>query len=157
MQMSFMPEFSFGRDADLVFPKNTRAGVGQARTRVSKTRSSNLDNWTKVWSTIHPIMRTIFIRAVLLLGALFLLCVAAMAWAMRQPPEKFGRIMSRTPTAAFIFLPFETLWTNARAGDLKPGDAAPDFSLTELNKSAQVQLSSFRGKQPVVLVFGSYT
>jgi peroxiredoxin len=34
---------------------------------------------------------------------------------------------------------------------------APDFTLPTLDKSANVQLSSFRGKQPVVLVFGSYT
>ena len=40
---------------------------------------------------------------------------------------------------------------------LKAGDAAPDFKLPTLDKSAQVELASFRGQKPVVLVFGSYT
>jgi peroxiredoxin len=37
------------------------------------------------------------------------------------------------------------------------GDTAPDFQLSTLDHKSEVQLSSFRGKQPVVLVFGSYT
>jgi peroxiredoxin len=40
---------------------------------------------------------------------------------------------------------------------LRPGDAAPDFSLAKLDKTASVQLSSLTAHQPVVLVFGSYT
>ena len=50
-----------------------------------------------------------------------------------------------------------------RSGDLrmpdtlKVGDAAPDFRLKTIDGSAEVQLSSYRGKQAVVLVFGSYT
>ena len=36
-------------------------------------------------------------------------------------------------------------------------DMAPDFVLPTVNRKSQVRLSSFRGKQPVVLVFGSYT
>lgn len=50
-------------------------------------------------------------------------------------------------------------------GTLKVGDAAPDFELKRLpaegEKKAdppeQVKLSSFQGKRPVVLIFGSYT
>lgn len=40
----------------------------------------------------------------------------------------------------------------------KPGEKAPDFKLPRLDpKSPAVQLSSFQGRSPVVLVFGSYT
>jgi peroxiredoxin len=46
----------------------------------------------------------------------------------------------------------------ARAGKLQVGDPAPDFTLTKLDKSAQVQLSALIAQgQPVVLIFGSYT
>jgi peroxiredoxin len=54
-------------------------------------------------------------------------------------------------------VPFEPLWNFARGGNLKHGDEAPDFNLPTQDKSRQVRLSSFRGKRPVVLVFGSYT
>lgn len=77
-------------------------------------------------------------------------------WAMRQPPEKFGRVMSHMPGPAFMLFPFETMWTKARAGALQPGEAAPDFRLKTLDHKSEVQLSELRGK-PVVLVFGSYT
>jgi len=78
--------------------------------------------------------------------------------SMRQPPETFSRVMSRMPAAVvFLSLPFETLWTHARAGELRPGDQAPDFSLLKLDKSERIQLSALTARQPVVLVFGSYT
>jgi len=102
-------------------------------------------------------MRTILKRVAIVLVLLYVVCVMSMAWVMRQPPEKFGKVMSHMPVAAFIFLPFETLWKDARAGDLKTGTSAPDFSLNILDSSTQVRLSSFRDKQPVVLIFGSYT
>jgi hypothetical protein len=83
---------------------------------------------------------------------------------MRQPPDRFGRIMARMPTAVFMIVPFEPMWTVARAGNLEVGDNAPDFVLRtadrkrhEQQPETHVQLSSFRGRQPVVLVFGSYT
>lgn len=44
-----------------------------------------------------------------------------------------------------------------RQGDLKPGDLAPDFTLEPRGGGAAVTLSAFRGRQPVALVFGSYT
>jgi hypothetical protein len=94
------------------------------------------------------------IVAVLFCYAGFLVFVG---WAMRQPPEKFGRIMSHIPMPAMLLFPFETMWSHARAGTVHPGDEAPDFSLPTLDHNSQVQLSSFRGRQPVVLVFGSYT
>jgi hypothetical protein len=40
---------------------------------------------------------------------------------------------------------------------LKPGDLAPDFKLPTVKGDAVVKLSSFQGKKPVVLIFGSYT
>ncbi len=102
-------------------------------------------------------MRSVLIRVVAGLAILYLLLVLGLAWAMRQPPEVFGRVMSKAPAPAYIILPFETLWTWARAGQLRPGDPAPDFNLQAKDKDRRVQLSSFRGSKPVVLVFGSYT
>ena len=94
-------------------------------------------------------------------GALILVWVlacAAIYAAMRQPPETFGRVMARMPgPIVFLAFPFETLWTHARAGDLRVGDTAPDFSLTKVDKSGQVQLAALNRQQPTVLVFGSYT
>jgi len=77
--------------------------------------------------------------------------------AMHQPPEQFGRFMSKMPVAVFLVSPFETLWTRARAGNLSVGDSAPDFTLPTFDKSAQVNLETIRKDRPVVLVFGSYT
>lgn len=37
------------------------------------------------------------------------------------------------------------------------GDLAPDFALKTLEGARPVRLTDFRGKRPVVLVFGSYT
>lgn len=39
----------------------------------------------------------------------------------------------------------------------KVGDLAPDFELQDPSGRTAVRLSSFRGKRPVALVFGSYT
>ena len=91
------------------------------------------------------------------LGAVYALLVGGLFVAMLQPPDTFGQIMKRVPWPAFVALPFETLWNVARDGRLAVGDPGPDFALENADKSARVQLSSFRGKKPVVLVFGSYT
>ncbi|HEV2445003.1 MAG TPA: hypothetical protein VGS58_03745 [Candidatus Sulfopaludibacter sp.] len=82
---------------------------------------------------------------------------AGLYWAMRQPPDAFGRVMMKVPTPMMLVLPFETLWMRARGGRLSTGDMAPDFRLPTLDRKDTVQLASFRGSQPVVLVFGSYT
>ncbi len=89
----------------------------------------------------------------------WVIACGALYQIMRQPPETFARVMARIPgPAAFLVLPFETLWTHARAGNLQVGDPAPDFSLMKLDKSAPVQLSSLTAQgRPVVLIFGSYT
>lgn len=78
-------------------------------------------------------------------------------WAMHQPPEKFGRVMMHMPTPAYFLFPFETMWTQARHGQLNPGDAAPDFTVKILEDKTPVQLASLWDSKPVVLVFGSYT
>ena len=98
---------------------------------------------------------------------LFALGVIVLAWLvgcaviysnMRKPPEEFGRFMTRIPApVAFMAFPFETLWTHARAGMVNVGDAAPDFALMKTDKSELVRLSALNQKQPVVLIFGSYT
>ena len=40
---------------------------------------------------------------------------------------------------------------------LKAGDVATDFKLKSLDGKHSTKLSSYRGKQPVALIFGSYT
>jgi peroxiredoxin len=42
-------------------------------------------------------------------------------------------------------------------GALKAGDAAPDFTLKSPDGKESVTLASFKGQEPVVLVFASYT
>jgi hypothetical protein len=98
-----------------------------------------------------------------LAGALSVLVVAwigflgTIDWAMHQPPEVFGRIMSHMPMPAFFLFPFETMWTQARHGSLSPGVQAPDFTVETLEAKSPLQLASLWTTKPVVLVFGSYT
>jgi hypothetical protein len=76
-------------------------------------------------------------------------CIAntALAWAVfgqtpkSLPGEKF------TPPAPGERQPEK----------LKVGDAAPDFTLADPSGKKEVKLSSFQGKKPVVLIFGSCT
>ena len=82
----------------------------------------------------------------------------AFIWrAMHKPPEDFARVMSHMPWEIFLVVPFETLWTRARAGSLNIGDSAPDFSLLKLDKTSTIRFSEVNKAQPVVMVFGSYT
>ena len=87
----------------------------------------------------------------------------AICTAMHKPVERFGRIMSYMPGPMFMVIPFEPMWNVARAGELETGNPAPDFALQPVDakghvtSDGRVRLSSFRGQQPVVLVFGSYT
>ena len=99
----------------------------------------------------------ILLRVVAILLAAEVALCAGMYWAMSQPPDVFGRIIARTPSIFMMVVPFEPLWMRARAGAVKPGDMAPDFRLPALDRKETVQLSSYRGSRPVVLVFGSYT
>ena len=77
--------------------------------------------------------------------------------AVMRDPTLFGRVMRRVPEPAFVVIPFKRLWFIARAGRLKQGDAAPDFDLVTQDTKSRVRLASFRGREPVVLIFGSYT
>jgi len=107
----------------------------------------------------HAFPTRILLRAFVVIAVLWLLGSAALYQIMRQPPETFARFMAKLPgPVPFLLFPFETLWTQARAGALQVGDRAPDFSLMKLDKSASVQLSALTAQgQPVVLIFGSYT
>ena len=99
------------------------------------------------------------ITAAILAGVLVLwLAFVTFMWrAMHKPPEDFARVMSHMPWEVFLIVPFETLWTKARAGTLNTGDSAPDFSLVKLDKTATVHFSEINKIQPVVMIFGSYT
>ena len=96
-------------------------------------------------------------NGMILLFLLWLAASGALFAVMRQPPATFGRVMSHVPDAAFLVFPFETMWTRARAGQLRTGDVAPDFSLLKLDKSETIRLATLASQKPVVLVFGSYT
>ena len=93
------------------------------------------------------------------IATLWVLACLALYGVMRKSPEQFAQVMARIPgPIPFLLLPFETLWTHARAGALQVGSPAPDFALMKLDKTARVRLSSLTAlSRPVVLVFGSYT
>jgi len=91
------------------------------------------------------------------LAAAYLLVSAVLLAIMWQPPVRFAKVIAKVPGPMFMLFPFETLWRLARGGQVRPGDTAPDFDLQTLDKTARVRLSSFRGSEPVVLIFGSYT
>jgi hypothetical protein len=81
--------------------------------------------------------------------ALGLLAAAGLAWAAQQkPPRPAGK-------------PGEVNTPPARgerpAEQLTVGDPAPDFTLPDAAGKNEVRLASFRGKKPVVLIFGSHT
>jgi len=109
--------------------------------------------------TRHKPARRLWLRTLVVVALLWVLACICLFAVMRQPPDNFAQVMARVPgPVAFLVLPFETLWTRARAGRLEVGDRAADFSLMKLDKSAQIQLSALTAqRQPVVLVFGSYT
>ncbi len=103
---------------------------------------------------VKPALKVLVVLVVLyVIGCLGLLA------AMYQPPSRFGKIMAKIENpVVFMLFPFKSLWFAARDGDLKPGDAAPDFVLPKQGaRNETVRLSSFQGNRPVVLVFGSYT
>ena len=107
---------------------------------------------------VNILRRKWFRRGVALFVVFYLAALTFIYWAMRQPPEKFARVMSKLPApVVFLAFPFEPLWMRARAGTLNPGDQAPDFSLSKQDKTGSVQLAALTAQQPVVLVFGSYT
>ncbi len=97
------------------------------------------------------------LKTLLAVAILYAAILGAALAVMYQPPKRFGDIMAHVPDIAFAVVPFRPLWFIARGGRLQPGDAAPAFELPTPDKAQTVQLASFRGARPVVLVFGSYT
>jgi hypothetical protein len=91
-----------------------------------------------------------------LLAAAWLAFVAFLYTKMTAAPPEFTAVMAKLPMPVMMVVPFEPLWSKARAGTLQPGDAAPDFHLATAGRSGKVRLSDERGR-PVVLIFGSYT
>jgi hypothetical protein len=102
-------------------------------------------------------LRKALIVTLTIVAVIYVSSTAALYAAMRQPPERFGAIMSHAPLVAMLLLPFKPLWMQARAGHLQVGDRAPDFSLRPLHGEERVTLSQQYASKPVVLVFGSYT
>ena len=96
-------------------------------------------------------------RVLLVVFILWAGFVGFMFRIMHRSPEGFARVMMHLPWQVFLICPFETMWTRARAGTIHIGDAAPDFTLTKVDKSGTVQLSELNKTQPVVMIFGSYT
>src|SRR3954451_6100938 len=112
-------------------------------------------------STITPVSakkaRWKKITAAILTGvfALWVAFVTFMWHAMHRPPEDFARVMSHMPWEVFLVVPFETLWTRARAGSLNLGDSAPDFSLVKLYMTAGVHLSEIHTAHSAPMTFSS--
>lgn len=116
---------------------------------------AQVEGWNGLRRTL-PTMRRFLKYAIPALAVYFILLGGLYA-VMLQPPAVFGRVMAKLPPFTYFLFPFEPMWLMARRGDLKVGDEAPDFQLKTLACTHTVQLSSFRGKEPVVLIFGSYT
>lgn len=93
----------------------------------------------------------------LVILALYGSFLVGMFIVMYQPPQRFGRLMAHVPIPAMAIVPFEPMWNVARKGSTRVGELAPDFTLPTADHKTEIRLSSFRGRQPVVLVFGSYT
>jgi hypothetical protein len=89
--------------------------------------------------------------------ALYVVMTTVLFGVMLQSPDRFAATMKHVPWPVFAALPFKPLWQVARAGNVKVGDMAPDFSLESPDHKSSLRLSSLRGEKPVVLVFGSYT
>ena len=102
-------------------------------------------------------MKRAILTVLVCIGLLYSFAYIGFAYAMRQPPQTFSRVMMHVGPVPFLLFPFESMWKSARAGHLKIGDTEPDFTLPLLDHSSDVALSSFRGVRPVALIFGSYT
>lgn len=89
--------------------------------------------------------------------AILYLALCGGFWAVMHRPILFGEVMRHVPGPMMMIVPFKQLWFGARAGKLIVGDPAPGFTLPTADRQSTVSLTSFRGKKPVVLIFGSYT
>ena len=98
------------------------------------------------------------VRGTVTLVVVYVLLFSAVLTAMLRSPDQFGLFMKYVPPAVvWGAMPGPRMWLWARGGHLAEGDVAPDFTLSTTDHLGRVTLSSHRGKQPVVLVFGSYT
>ncbi|MDQ6676260.1 MAG: hypothetical protein M3Z09_03085 [Acidobacteriota bacterium] len=87
----------------------------------------------------------------------FWLVVLVLAY---RSPGGMARVIARIPgseTPGPVLMPLQAIMFAARSGPLRAGMEAPDFELKTADHRESVRLSSFCGKRPVVLVFGSYT
>lgn len=100
----------------------------------------------------------IVLRVLAAVAVVYAVLFGVVLAAMSQTPARFGAFMRYAP-APIVWgaLPAKRMWLWARAGELRVGDPAPDFALPLQGSKDEVALSAFRGKKPVVLVFGSYT
>jgi hypothetical protein len=85
------------------------------------------------------------------LTVLVMVSSVASARAADEKPKTDTKKLGRTAK------PDDRKSPQRRSTQLKPGDMAPDFELKTLDGKRTVKLSSFRGKKPVALIFGSYT
>lgn len=97
------------------------------------------------------------LRIGLAILAIYVVFLGVMYAAMTKSPMDFSRFMMVLPMPLMYATPFPPMWAKARAGTVKPGDLAPDFTLERQDHQGRVRLSELRGSRPVVLVFGSYT
>jgi thiol-disulfide isomerase/thioredoxin len=106
---------------------------------------------------LRPDLVRLISKIVAALVVLYLAGAAALFALMRQSNVIAGKALALVPGPAFLVLPMETLWCEARKGSLAVGQKAPDFELATRDGKSRVRLSSLRQTKPVVLVFGSYT
>jgi hypothetical protein len=72
-------------------------------------------------------------------------------------PTSSGTSSGGEPSAAVFINAFLRGELGSFGSGPELGESAPDFELETPDTSAKISLSSFRGKKPVVLVFGSFT
>src|SRR5581483_1974281 len=89
--------------------------------------------------------------------ALLYVAIAVGLLVVMRRPQQFSSVMKHVPDPMMMAFPFKSLWFIARAGALHTGDTAPAFELPTADQKNVISLASFRGKKPVVLIFGSYT
>jgi hypothetical protein len=134
------------------------AGAIHANARLARLPSWDARTYQELISDGDPVKVKWLIRSFAVLALLYVAMCAGVLWVMVQPPETFGRIIRHLPMPiVWGALPGPQMWMWARKGPLAEGGMAPDFTLANYDKTGSVTLSSFRGRQPVVLVFGSYT
>lgn len=73
--------------------------------------------------------------------------MAAVRKVMSEPEAKSEPEITRRPATR----------TRTSSTGLKVGDAAPAFKLKSLDGKSETDLAAFKGKKPVVLIFGSYS